>query len=188
MLAGYLGLVLWSLGDYQQAQHLLSDVFARRSRILGEDTASQIGMVLCSLGEHRHANRLQNDTRSSGIEVRRIILRLLGGVSELGGKPSGPGVEVSVALAGRGAEARRAGRGRGGLRAHDAMTSSQGAARSGVGGPGRDCAGAAYSCGARREGSWPRGVSASLRCGWWICGGPAAMTRKPARLVAGQVA
>ena len=35
-----------------------------------------------------------------GLRVRRITLSLLGGVSELGGSPPGPGVEVPVAVAG----------------------------------------------------------------------------------------
>jgi Zn-dependent protease len=40
--------------------------------------------------------------RRSGLEVRRITLWLLGGVSELGGQPSRPAVELRVALAGPG--------------------------------------------------------------------------------------
>ena len=55
-------------------------------------------VFLLSLLGHEVAHALV--ARSSGIEVRRITLWLLGGVSELGGKPSGPGVEVRVALAG----------------------------------------------------------------------------------------
>ncbi len=55
-------------------------------------------LFVLSLLAHEVAHALV--AHRSGIEVRRITLWLLGGVSELGGKPSGPGVEVRVALAG----------------------------------------------------------------------------------------
>ena len=57
--ASQLGLILWYLGDYQQARQLLNDTFTRSRRILGEDhpdtltSASHLGMVLWSLGDYQ---------------------------------------------------------------------------------------------------------------------------------------
>ena len=74
--ASLLGLVLWSLGDYQQARQLLNDTFTRSRRVLGEDhpttllSASVLGLVLWSLGDYQQARQLQNDTLTRS---RRVL-------------------------------------------------------------------------------------------------------------------
>ena len=54
-------MVLWSLGESQQAREVVSDTFTRSRRTLGEDqtttlfSALVLGAVLWSLGEHQPA-------------------------------------------------------------------------------------------------------------------------------------
>jgi Tetratricopeptide repeat len=74
--ASYLGLVLWSLGEHQQARQLQADALTRSRRTLSEDhpetlrAASFLGLTLRSVGEHQQARRLHTDapTRS-----RRVL-------------------------------------------------------------------------------------------------------------------
>ena len=73
-----LGVVVWSLGDYQQARQLQNDTLTRFRRVLGEDhiltlrSASLLGLALWSLGDYQQARQLQSDafTRS-----RRVLRR-----------------------------------------------------------------------------------------------------------------
>ena len=74
--ASQLGLLLWYLGDYQQARQLLNDTVNPRRRILGEDhpdtltSASRLGLVLYYLGDYPQARQLLNDAFTRG---RRVL-------------------------------------------------------------------------------------------------------------------
>jgi hypothetical protein len=63
-----LAMVLWYLGDFQQAWQLQNDVFTRFRRVLGEDhpatlgSAGLLGLALLSLGDYQQLWKLQSDT------------------------------------------------------------------------------------------------------------------------------
>ena len=74
--ASFLGLVVWSLGDYRQAWQLLNNTFTHSREVLGEDHpdtllyAIHLGMIVWSLGDYQQARQLQNDSLA---RLRRML-------------------------------------------------------------------------------------------------------------------